>query len=193
MAYVGEKITHIRPLNLGLAFAVQAAFVTVLAAGLKAPEYQGPPPVTEVSLLKEEKVQLPPPPTPRIEQMQPPFVPAPVFDVPTTLPGNAISATREGDVAPRAQGHGNRQPEYPASAKRLKQQGTVVMLLLVDVDGRVSDARLDESSGFDVLDQAAIREALRSWRYQPGMKQGVVQPVWVRAQVSFRCGVNGCG
>jgi hypothetical protein len=44
-----------------------------------------------------------------------------------------------------------------------------------------------------MLDEAAMNEALRNWRYKPGLEAGAPQPMWVRAQVLFRCGVNGCG
>jgi protein TonB len=70
-------------------------------------------------------------------------------------------------------------------SKRLGEEGTVVMLLLVTEDGHVADAKLDKSSGFPRLDEAALRES-RRWRLIPA-KQGD-KPVasWGRFAMTFR-------
>ena len=59
------------------------------------------------------------------------------------------------------------QPEYPPTSKRLGEAGVVILLLTVTEDGKVSDAKVDTSSGFERLDEAAVKEALRSWRFVP--------------------------
>jgi TonB family protein len=55
-------------------------------------------------------------------------------------------------------------PEYPAMAKQLRIQGAVVLQIVIDPDGRVSDARL--ASGSDMLAEAA-KTAVKKWKYEP--------------------------
>ncbi|MFZ5705414.1 MAG: energy transducer TonB [Pseudomonadota bacterium] len=68
-------------------------------------------------------------------------------------------------------------PRYPIESRRKKEQGTVVLRLLIGTDGRVAQVTVAESSGFDRLDRAAL-EAARRWRWQPMLRDGV--PVEVR-------------
>jgi protein TonB len=76
-------------------------------------------------------------------------------------------------------------PRYPSIARRRAWQGTVVLELSVRADGTVAAVKLRESSGYDVLDQEAIRVA-REWRYEPGTRDGkpvaekLLQPVEFR-------------
>ncbi len=88
-------------------------------------------------------------------------------------------------VQPRADGHA--PPRYPPLARRLGQEGTVVLALSIDREGRVTDARLRRSSGHPMLDRAALKAA-RAWRYRPALDAGrpvageLVQPVEFRLQ-----------
>jgi len=61
-------------------------------------------------------------------------------------------------------------PEYPAVAKQLRIQGAVVLQIVIDPDGRVSDARL--ASGSDVLADAA-KTAVKKWKYEPSSESSV--------------------
>ena len=63
-------------------------------------------------------------------------------------------------------------PEYPRSSLRRREEGTVLVVLEIGADGRVLAARLEESSGFPRLDEAALR-GLRAWRFRPATKGGV--------------------
>lgn len=68
-------------------------------------------------------------------------------------------------------------PRYPTESRRKKEQGTVVLRLLIGTDGRVQQVSIAESSGFDRLDKAAF-DAARRWRWQPMLRDGA--PVEVR-------------
>lgn len=68
-------------------------------------------------------------------------------------------------------------PRYPTESRRKKEQGTVVLRLLIGTDGRVQQVSIAESSGFERLDKAAL-DAARRWRWQPMLRDGV--PVEVR-------------
>lgn len=78
------------------------------------------------------------------------------------------------------------QPAYPPASKRLGEAGTVVMLLTVDEDGKVLDAKLDKSSGFVRLDEAAMKEALQTWRLLPGTVDGKPIKMQYKFAVTFK-------
>jgi protein TonB len=73
-------------------------------------------------------------------------------------------------------------PRYPTESRRQREQGTVVLLLTLDVDGRVAQIAVARSSGFSRLDEAALR-AVRKWRWAPTMRDG--QAVMVQGQVEI--------
>lgn len=50
----------------------------------------------------------------------------------------------------------NQHKDYPPSVKKKKQQGTVVLAFSIDRSGTVLTSRVQESSGYPLLDQAAL-------------------------------------
>ncbi len=78
----------------------------------------------------------------------------------------------------------NPPPRYPAAARRRGQQGTVVLSVYVDVYGRVANLWLFESSGYRVLDIAAL-QAVRGWIFEPGRQGGTKVAMWVNVPVRF--------
>lgn len=74
------------------------------------------------------------------------------------------------------------KPDYPARAARDGATGTVNLALLVGVDGKVSDARVDKSSGSRDLDKAAVA-ALSLCKFKPATVGGVAEPAW--AQIAY--------
>ena len=63
-------------------------------------------------------------------------------------------------------------PPYPREALRSGHQGTVVLQVLVGVDGRPLEVSVETGSGYRQLDEAARRHVLRHWRFQPAMRDG---------------------
>ena len=78
------------------------------------------------------------------------------------------------------------QPEYPPTSKRLGEAGTVIMLLTVNEEGKVTEAKIDTSSGFERLDEAALKEALRTWRLLPGTQGGKPVTMQYKFKVVFK-------
>jgi protein TonB len=60
----------------------------------------------------------------------------------------------------------------------------VIVQGLIGADGRVRETRLQNSSGYARLDNAAL-QAVRHWRCQPVMRDGVLQEAWRNAPVDF--------
>ncbi len=78
----------------------------------------------------------------------------------------------------------NPPPRYPQSARRRGYQGTVELMVLVTKKGRVSNIWVFESSGYRLLDNAAV-EAVKKWTFEPGMKNEIPQEMWVKVPVRF--------
>jgi TonB family protein len=76
-------------------------------------------------------------------------------------------------------------PQYPAAARRLGQQGTVILLLHVLPDGRVDGVQLESSSGFESLDLAAAQEAWK-WTLDPAIAAGRTVAAWGQFAVTFK-------
>ena len=76
-------------------------------------------------------------------------------------------------------------PQYTSLGRTRRQQGTVVMEVLVDETGRVADVRLVRGIEGSDLNQAAM-QAARSWVYRPAEKDGVPVRVWRPEQVRFK-------
>lgn len=62
-------------------------------------------------------------------------------------------------------------PRYPPLSRRLGEEGTVVLRVELDEQGKVYTARIAASSGFERLDNAAL-EAVRTWQCRPAYRDG---------------------
>ena len=162
------------------------------------------PPIIKAEIIEEvQKDEEPPPPPPTIET-PPPYVPPPdfVIDVPQDVqaPSNAISVVNKPTpVAPPVVKSGIKkspeidpkfkrrfQPEYPPTSRRLGEEGSVVLQVLVGPDGSVQDGKVQTSSGFPRLDEAALKHALRAWRFTPGTEDGTPVATWHSVKVTFK-------
>ncbi|HEY6768828.1 MAG TPA: energy transducer TonB [Candidatus Sulfotelmatobacter sp.] len=75
-------------------------------------------------------------------------------------------------------------PEYTEEARRAKTQGTCVLWMIVDADGRPRDIRVVRGLGFG-LDAKAI-EAVKQWRFEPAKKDGQPVNVQISVEVGFK-------
>jgi protein TonB len=75
-------------------------------------------------------------------------------------------------------------PEYTEEARRSKTQGTCILWLIVDAEGRPRDLRIVRGLGFG-LDAKAI-EAVKQWRFEPALKDGKPVNVQISIEVGFR-------
>lgn len=78
----------------------------------------------------------------------------------------------------------NPRPVYPPMSKRLGEQGQAIHSVLIGTDGLPQGARLIKSSGFDRLDQAAYN-AVMSWRYVPGKRNGLATAMSYNAPITW--------
>jgi len=86
----------------------------------------------------------------------------------------------------RPPGYGNRaEPEYPALAIRRGYEGTALLRVRVLEDGRVEVVEIKESSGYRILDEAAMK-AVRPWRFTPALMAGKPVASWVLVPIAFK-------
>jgi protein TonB len=78
----------------------------------------------------------------------------------------------------------NPRPPYPPTSKRLGEQGTVRVRVLIGADGLAQDAQLAQSSGYPRLDTAAV-DTVRKWRYVPGKRGGIPETMWFTVPITF--------
>ncbi len=79
-------------------------------------------------------------------------------------------------------------PTYPRQALLDGSQGTVVLEVLVGIDGRPRDVRVHVSSGDRRLDDTARRQVLRRWIFQPAMQDGRAVEALGLVPVDFHLG-----
>ena len=76
------------------------------------------------------------------------------------------------------------QPPYPREAIKQRHEGTVLLLVLVDVDGKPINIKVDGSSGYEELDRAAA-DAVTHWTFRPETVNGIAKRAVVRIPVNF--------
>jgi protein TonB len=74
-------------------------------------------------------------------------------------------------------------PRYPAQARSRRLSGNVVVMALVNEQGRVTQARVDSGS-FAFFNDAALEAAKRA-TFQPATRQGVPGQSWARLTFRF--------
>ncbi len=87
---------------------------------------------------------------------------------------------------PSSEAHGlnNPKPAYPRVSRRLNEQGQVVIRVFVAADGSAQQGEVKTTSGYDRLDQEALRTVLR-WRFVPGQRFGTLEAMWFNVPVNF--------
>jgi TonB family protein len=69
------------------------------------------------------------------------------------------------------------RPQYPAEARSKRWTGTGIVRVDVDREtGQVTSARMLQSTGHQILDEAALN-AFRQWRFRPGTVSHVQIPI----------------
>ena len=199
-----------RTLAFFLVVIIHLLFFWVLASGLGAKMVQTVMGPVETKMIEElpEDDKEPPPPPPDIEQ-PPPYVPPPEVSIdlaidtgPTTAISNTTSKVPVAEpppapkpveravtkTPPSTSGKGARitQPEYPPASRRAGEAGTVQLRCYVSEAGKCSEVSVVKSSGYDKLDEAAVKEVQRNWRFVPGKEEGKPVAAWHTFAVTFR-------
>ncbi len=170
-------------------FPMPKAVEEIIMLNIEAPK--PPPPPPEPPQQKQKPVTPPKVFTPPVEvevaQTPPPEAvaattiadPVPAEPGPTAPEAPPSNATNTGEMFTAALANAGdcAKPDYPASAARNGETGTVKMALLIGADGRVSDSKIQHSSGSRELDRAAVA-ALRMCQFKPALANGTPQAAW---------------
>jgi protein TonB len=142
----------------------------------------------------------PPPPPPKLATPPPPFIPPPEVQiqvpvqlaptitavVPTppsvAVPPPGVQSQRTAAVV---DARGCEKPPYPAASLRANERGIVRLSFLIDVDGKVLESKVERSSGYRRLDEAA-RIALGACKFRPATVDGRPERAWARIDYDWR-------
>jgi len=175
----GPRLSTFEPALVVTAVEVAAAVLPPPPAPVEAPPRPAPAPVPRVV-----ETPLPTPVVPAVVASTPvaalpPAAPA-IEAVPA--PGPAAPAANEGALAYVEAP----QPDYPRAALKSRAEGTVLLRVRVGTDGLPVSVAIARSSGHPALDDAARRQVLRHWRFQPALRDGVAVEAVGLVPIAFR-------
>jgi len=162
---------------------------------LPPPRKKEPPKRTTTATVKTKTRAIPiPDPTPDepepyqewaeiVDEYEPP-PPNTEFDFgPPQLPPEPLRVG--GDVSPPVKIK-DVHPEYPELARKARIEGIVILEAIIDENGNVVKARILRSPGKAFgFDDAAL-EAVKQWKFKPGLQNGVPVPVIYALTVQFK-------
>ncbi len=79
----------------------------------------------------------------------------------------------------------NPPPKYPRYARKRKQEGKVLLDVSVKTDGYPRNIVIAQSSGFDILDNAAL-SAVKRWKFLPARNGSAKVEANVKVPIEFR-------
>lgn len=131
-----------------------------------------------------------PAPTPVVEAARPDPAPEPVPEVPAPVAEALKPApTPSLPSPPRPADYlANPKPPYPHLSRRLGEEGTVRLNILVNPDGSVARLEVEKSSGYVRLDQSAMNTVQSSWQFEPARQGGKPVAAWVIVPIQFTLG-----
>jgi protein TonB len=75
-------------------------------------------------------------------------------------------------------------PAYPPELRKAKIEGLVTLVFVLNEEGRVEEPRVENSTRPE-FEKPAL-EAIRRWRFRPGMKDGQTVRTYIRVPMRFR-------
>jgi protein TonB len=155
----------------------------------------------------------PPPPPPRLAAPPPPYIPPPEVQVQVPQSAPAITAVTSAKPTEPVAAPGQRyapapapapvaraapartpavvdakaceKPEYPPAALRAQETGIVLLAFLIDVDGSAVESKVERSTGFRRLDEAA-RKALALCKFKPATVDGKPERAWAKIEYEWK-------
>jgi periplasmic protein TonB len=163
---------------------IQGVIVTAQPP-LPPPAALPPPPIPEQKPLAKPKMLIPKaPPSERAPQQDV----APVAVAPAEHKTDKLSVVQSSEqlVPPRidASQANNPAPIYPAVSRRLREEGVVLLEVLVLANGTVGELRVKRSSGHSRLDETAIR-AVKNWHFVAATRANEAIDFWYELPIEF--------
>jgi protein TonB len=207
MAQAQPQASSARLVGAGLVVLLHVGIIYALVTGLAHRVVDVVHAPIETKIIDEVREERPPPPPPPPEFTPPPpaFVPPPEIHVeppppppkstaitvvtpekPLAPPPPPVPVAEGVRIMPKIDAKRSQEPEYPPTSRRLGEQGSLVLQVLVDTDGRVLDTKLVQSSGFGRLDQAALDGVKADYRFLPGTLDGKPQQMWYTFKFTWK-------
>jgi periplasmic protein TonB len=127
-----------------------------------------------------------PKPKPRVPDPLPAEKPVPKEEVPpappVATPPSPVMLDAEPDY--RADYLNNPRPPYPLVARRMGYGGKVVLNVEVLAEGKAGQVLIYQSSGYDILDNAAL-QTVKTWRFTPASHLGHPVTQWFLVPIRF--------
>jgi protein TonB len=154
----------------------------------------------KVSLIKDQEVKEtpPPPPKPVLDRPPPVSMPPPIVNISVPIESPVVVTREPPPPAPPPRvtivaGTPLKtisRPEcgedyYPSQAKRLEQEGNVIVEYCVGPDSKIASVKVVESSGFPLLDEAAGK-CLAAGRYKAATQEGKPILNCTKARVKYQ-------
>lgn len=183
--FVGGKI-FVKPVQYGVQSANEGIDVDLVTA-LPQPDVDKVKSITSITEQHLETVKIAPqeeqtiPPQPAIDADKP-IIPTTekqqetVKIIPRPSQGTVRTNSKPGYFQ-------NRPPQYPQLAKKMHQEGLVMLMVEVNRKGMPVKVEVEQSSGYQLLDQAAL-EAVSHWRFQPELIGDI--PIESRVTIPIR-------
>lgn len=178
----------VQPRQPAIAVSEMSVSVAIRQAETAQPQAQPEPPAPKPQH-RIERAGKPAPKPPVQEEAAPqPMAAPPATPVspPAQIAPPAVAAAPVIDTAPdyKAAYLNNPRPSYPMAARRMGWEGRVVLNVEVLAEGSCGIVNVFQSSGHEVLDNAAMR-AVKSWRFTPARHVGQAITQWVRIPIPF--------
>jgi len=190
MSYAVQRDSSRRLAGLAVVVALHGALIYALVHGLARQIVEVIRQPLETKIIEEIKApppdKPPPPPPPKLVMPPPPYIPPPEVQVqvptvmaPTITAVTNVKPPEEYRTPAVVDAKTCDKPPYPAAARRANETGTVRMLFLIDVDGKVLDSKVERTSGSRRLDEAA-RAGLSLCKFKPATLNGRPERTWGR-------------
>jgi protein TonB len=141
-----------------------------------------PAPIEPVAQPTEMPVEQPSAPPPIVAAAL-----APVVAAPTLAPPPPPVPDVEPDY--KASYLNNPRPAYPFAARRMGLQGKVVLNVEVLAEGLCGQANVHQSSGHEMLDNAAL-QTVKTWKFVPARHGGQTVTKWFKIPIQFSLNNN---
>jgi protein TonB len=142
-----------------------------------------PPPAVTTRAVAETQIPIPREPEPAVQPAPATIqtaVAATRSTIETVTAVEALVAARS-DVAAL----NNPKPPYPLIARRRRLEGEVLLSVKVLRDGQPGEVRVKQSSGHDMLDEAAL-STVRRWHFVPARRGDTPVDSMVEVPIRFR-------
>ncbi len=153
--------------------AVMVNEMSISFANAQMQQVEIPPPPLEKP--KPKEVEPEPAEEPAVKEVAPPVQQ-------TATPPSPVQLDAEPDY--RADYLNNPRPPYPMVARRMGYNGKVILNVEVLAEGRAGQVLLYKSSGYDILDNAAL-QTVKTWKFSPAKRFGQPVTQWFLVPIKF--------